>query len=195
MARCAAARQARGRDAGLRAAAGRAGTARTGGTERVRSDAMGWPSRAGRSHRDRAARRHRSAGPRDDQRCCPAPRAGGTARMIPTPSGVRVWLAVGHSDMRRGMHSLALQVQQTLGRDPYGGDLYVFRGRKADLVKIVWHDGVGMSLYAKRLEKGRFIWPSPADGCVRISGSQLAYMLDGIDWRNPQRTWRPELAG
>ena len=70
--------------------------------------------------------------------------------MIPTPSGVRVWLAVGHTDMRRGMHSLALQVQQTLGRDPYGGDLYVFRGRKADLVKIVWHDGVGMSLYAKR---------------------------------------------
>ena len=91
-------------------------------------------------------------------------------------------MAVGHTDMRRGMHSLALQVQQTLGRDPYAGDLYVFRGRKADLVKIVWHDGVGMSLYAKRLEKGRFIWPSPTDGCVQISGSQLAYMLDGIDW-------------
>ena len=57
--------------------------------------------------------------------------------MIPTPSGVRVWLAVGHTDMRRGMHSLVLQVQQTLGRDPHCGDLYVFRGRKADLVKIV----------------------------------------------------------
>ena len=90
--------------------------------------------------------------------------------MIPTPSGVRVWLAVGHSDMRRGMHSLALQVQQALGRDPHCGDLYVFRGRKADLVKIVWHDGIGMSLYAKKLEKGRFIWPSPADGCLQISG-------------------------
>jgi transposase len=77
--------------------------------------------------------------------------------MIPTPSGVRVWLAVGHSDMRRGMHSLALQVQQALGRDPHCGDLYVFRGRKADLIKITWHDGIGMSLYAKRLEKGRFI--------------------------------------
>jgi len=93
------------------------------------------------------------------------------------------------------MHSLALQVQQALGRDPHCGDLYVFRGRKADLIKIVWHDGVGMSLYAKKLEKGRFIWPSPADGCLQISGAQLAYMLDGIDWRNPQRTWRPELAG
>ena len=52
-----------------------------------------------------------------------------------------------------------------------------------------------MSLYAKRLERGRFIWPSPADGCVAISGAQLAYMLDGIDWRNPQRTWRPEVGG
>ena len=115
--------------------------------------------------------------------------------MIPTPSGVRVWLAVGHTDMRRGMNSLALQVQQALGRDPHCGDLYVFRGRRADLVKIIWHDGLGMSLHAKKLERGRFIWPSPADGCLQISGSQLAYMLDGIDWRNPQRTFRPELAG
>ncbi|WP_439548875.1 IS66 family insertion sequence element accessory protein TnpB [Falsiroseomonas sp.] len=77
--------------------------------------------------------------------------------MIPVPSGVRVWLAVGHTDMRRGMNGLALQVQQALGRDPHAGDLYVFRGRRADLVKIVWHDGIGMSLYAKRLERGRFI--------------------------------------
>jgi transposase len=115
--------------------------------------------------------------------------------MIPVPSGVRVWLAAGHTDMRRGMNSLALQVQQALGRDPFAGDLYVFRGRRGDLVKIVWHDGVGMSLYMKRLERGRFIWPSPTDGCVAVSGAQLAYMLDGIDWRNPQRTWRPEIAG
>ena len=52
-----------------------------------------------------------------------------------------------------------------------------------------------MSLYAKRLERGRFIWPSPADGVVAISASQLGYMLEGIDWRNPQRTWRPQTAG
>jgi transposase len=115
--------------------------------------------------------------------------------MIPVPSGVRVWLAVGHTDMRRGMNSLALQVQQALGRDPYAGDLYVFRGKRGDLVKVVWHDGVGMSLYMKRLERGHFIWPSPSAGCVAISGAQLAYMLDGIDWRNPQHTWRPEVAG
>ena len=115
--------------------------------------------------------------------------------MIPVPSGVRVWLAVGHTDMRRGMHSLALQVQQGLGRDPHAGDLYVFRGRRGDLIKILWHDALGMSLYAKRLERGRFIWPSPADGIVAITPSQLAYLLDGIDWRMPQRTWRPTAAG
>ena len=122
--------------------------------------------------------------------------------MIPVPSGVRVWLAVGRTDMRKGMNGLALQVQQVLGRDPHAGDLYVFRGARGDLIKIVWHDGIGMSLYAKRLERGRFIWPSPAKpapakagGTVAISASQLAYMLDGIDWRNPVRTWRPQVAG
>ena len=93
--------------------------------------------------------------------------------------------------MRRGMNGLALQVQQALGRDPHAGDLYVFRGARGDLIKIIWHDGIGMSLYAKRLEKGRFVWPSPADGVVGISAAQLAYMLDGIDWRNPRHTFRP----
>ncbi|MBI4966485.1 MAG: IS66 family insertion sequence element accessory protein TnpB, partial [Rhodospirillales bacterium] len=84
--------------------------------------------------------------------------------MIPVPSHVRVWLAVGRTDMRRGMNGLALQVQESLKRDPHAGDLYVFRGRSGDLVKIIWHDGLGMSLYAKRLERGRFLWPSPTDG-------------------------------
>jgi len=74
--------------------------------------------------------------------------------MIPVPSGVRVWLAVGHTDMRRGMNSLAIQVQQLLKRDPHAGDLYVFRGKRGQLIKILWHDGIGMSLYAKRLERG-----------------------------------------
>lgn len=115
--------------------------------------------------------------------------------MIPVPSGVRVWIATGHTDMRRGMQGLALQVQEGLKRDPHAGDLYVFRGRRGDLVKILWHDGVGLSLYAKRLDRGRFIWPSTSDGAVSISAAQMAYMLEGIDWRNPQRTWRPTRAG
>jgi transposase len=74
--------------------------------------------------------------------------------MIPMPSGVRVWIAAGHTDMRRGMQGLALQVQEQLKRDPHGGDLYIFRGRRGDLAKIVWHDGLGLSLYAKRLDRG-----------------------------------------
>jgi transposase len=115
--------------------------------------------------------------------------------MIPIPGNVRIWIATGHTDMRRGMNGLALQIQEGLKRDPHGGDLYIFRGRKGDLVKILWHDGVGLSLYAKRLEKGRFIWPSVVDGVVAISAAQMGYMLEAIDWRNPQHTWRPSSAG
>ena len=111
------------------------------------------------------------------------------------PSGVRVWLAVGRTDMRKGMNGLALQVQQVLGRDPHAGDLYVFRGRRGDLIKVLWHDGLGLSLYAKRLERGRFIWPSAAAGVVAITSAQLGYLLEAIDWRNPQHTWRPQSAG
>jgi transposase len=111
------------------------------------------------------------------------------------PSSARVWIAMGHTDMRKGMQGLALLVQQGLKRDPYGGDLYVFRGRAGSLVKIIWHDGIGMSLYAKRLEKGRFVWPSAKDGTVSLTASQLACLLDGIDWRNPQYSWRPQSAG
>jgi transposase len=113
--------------------------------------------------------------------------------MIPT--GARVWIAMGHTDMRRGMQSLAAMVQQHFTKDPFAGDLWVFRGRSGSLVKIIWHDGLGMSLYAKRLEKGKFIWPSAKDGVVSLTSSQLACLLDGIDWRNPQYSWRPQSAG
>ena len=115
--------------------------------------------------------------------------------MIPIPSGVRVWLATGVTDMRRGMNGLSLQVQEAFGRDPHAGDLYVFRGRRGDLIKVLWHDGLGLSLYAKRLERGRFIWPSPSGGVVAITPAQLGYLLEAIDWRHPQRTWRPRAAG
>ncbi len=93
------------------------------------------------------------------------------------------------------MNGLALQVQEGLKRDPHAGDLFVFRGRRGDLIKILWHDGLGMSLYAKRLERGRFLWPSSADGVVTITLAQLGYLLEGIDWRLPQHTWRPQAAG
>jgi transposase len=77
--------------------------------------------------------------------------------MIPFPSGVRVWLATGRTDMRKGMNGLALQVQEILKRDPYGGHLFVFRGRRGDLIKVWWHDTQGTCLFAKRLEHGRFV--------------------------------------
>jgi transposase len=93
------------------------------------------------------------------------------------------------------MNSLALLVQEAMKCDPHAGDLFVFRGRRGNLVKILWHDGVGMSLYAKRLDHGKYIWPSPASGAIAISSAQLAYMLEGIDWRNPRFTWRPQSAG
>jgi transposase len=115
--------------------------------------------------------------------------------MIPLPSGVRIWLASGHTDMRRGMHGLALQVQEALGRDPFAGDVFFFRGRSGSLVKAIWHDGVGLSLYAKRLDRGRFIWPQTVDGAVSLTMGQVSYLLEGIDWRNPQQTWRPQAAG
>jgi transposase len=81
--------------------------------------------------------------------------------MIPVPSGARVWLAAGHTDMRKGFDGLALMVQETLRRDPHGGHLFVFRGRRGGLIKVLWHDGQGLCLFARRLERGRFLWPSP----------------------------------
>ena len=115
--------------------------------------------------------------------------------MIPVPASVRVWLATGHTDMRKGFDGLALMVQETLKRDPHGGHLFVFRGRRGDLIKCLWHDGQGLCLFAKRLERGRFLWPSRAGGTVTISAAQLGYLLEGIDWRMPQKTWRPTAAG
>lgn len=111
------------------------------------------------------------------------------------PAGGRVWICTGHTDMRKGMPGLALLVQEHLKRDPHGGDLYVFRGRGGSLMKIIWHDGIGMSLYAKRLERGRFIWPKAEGGAVALTSAQLGYLLEGIDWRNPQHSWRPSSAG
>ncbi|MBY3187899.1 IS66 family insertion sequence element accessory protein TnpB [Rhizobium laguerreae] len=115
--------------------------------------------------------------------------------MIPVPSGVKVWLATGHTDMRKGFPGLSLMVQETLKRDPMCEHLFVFRGRGGGLIKVIWHDGQGGRLFTKKLERGRFIWPSAADGTVAITPAQLGYLLEGIDWRMPQKTLRPTSAG
>jgi len=115
--------------------------------------------------------------------------------VIPVPATTRVWLAAGVTDMRKGFAGLAAQAERVLASDPYSGHLLVFRGRRGDLLKIIWWDGQGACLFAKRLEKGRFVWPSPADGKVSVTPAQLSMLLEGIDWRMPARTWRPLSTG
>lgn len=115
--------------------------------------------------------------------------------MIPVPSNTRIWLAAGVTDMRKGFAGLSAQAETVLKGDPYSGHLFVFRGRRGDLLKVIWWDGQGACLFSKRLEKGRFVWPSPAAGKVHVTAAQLAMLLEGIDWRTPQRTWRPLTSG
>ncbi len=114
--------------------------------------------------------------------------------MIALPPGTRVDLACGTTDMRRGFDGLAAQVQTVLKKAPHGGALFLFRGRRGDLVKALWWDGQGLCLFAKRLERRRFIWPVTKQGTVRLSSAQLSMLLEGIDWRSVERTWRPEVA-
>ena len=114
--------------------------------------------------------------------------------MIALPSGTRVWVAAGVTDMRKGMDGLAALVQTTLSENPFSGHIFVFRGRRGDLVNLVWFDGDGLCLFAKRLERGRFVWPQAMSGTVALSAAQLSMLLEGIDWRRPVKTWRPEIA-
>ena len=95
----------------------------------------------------------------------------------------------------KGLPVAVFAVQEVLRRDPLSGHLFCFRGRRGDLLKVIWHDGQGACLFTKRLERGRFLWPSPADGAISISPAQLGYLLSGIDWRHPQESWRPTSVG
>lgn len=115
--------------------------------------------------------------------------------MLSPPAGLRIHLALGSTDMRRGFDGLSAQVQQVLRQDPFSGHLFLFRGKRGDLVKALWWDGQGLCLFCKRLEHGRFLWPSLArDGTVSLTAAQLAMLLEGLDWRTPRPTWRPEVA-
>lgn len=114
--------------------------------------------------------------------------------MIAIPAATRVWLAAGVTDMRSGMGSLAARVQTALQENPFSGHVFVFRGRRGDLVKVLWWDGDGMCLFAKRLERGRFVWPQAEGGTISLSAAQLSMLLEGIDWRRPERTFAPKIA-
>lgn len=103
--------------------------------------------------------------------------------MLGFPPKTKVWLAAGKTDMRKGFDGLAATAKTVLQEDPLSGHVFVFRGRSGDRVKVLWWDGQGMVLLYKRLEKGSFVWPTAKDGKVQVTPSQLATLLDGIDWR------------
>ncbi len=115
--------------------------------------------------------------------------------MIPVPTNTKVWLSAGVTDMRKGFNGLSALAEKVLKQNPYSGHLFVFRGRRGDLIKVIWFDGQGACLFSKRLEKGRFVWPSATNGKLSLTPAQLAMLLEGIDWRMPQRTWRPLTVG
>ena len=122
--------------------------------------------------------------------------------MTELPAGTQIWIAAGVTDMRRGFHGLCAQVQTVLHpsdedlslgapvleRQPLSGHVFVFRGRRGDIVKVLWFDGDGLCLLAKRLERGRFVWPQATSGTVSLTHAQLSMLLEGIDWRAPLRT-------
>jgi transposase len=117
--------------------------------------------------------------------------------MIVLPAGVKVHLALGHTDMRKGLDGLATLIQEHLKKDPFSGHLFIFRGKNASLLKILFWDGTGLCLFTKRIDRGNFFWPRLAEpgSSVTLSPAQLAMLLEGIDWRTPERFWRPLLAG
>ncbi len=114
--------------------------------------------------------------------------------MIDLRTGTRIWIAAGVTDMRRGFYGLSAQVQTVLNAQPYSGHVFVFRGRRGDQVKLLWFDGDGLCLFTKRLERGHFVWPKAENGTVALSRAQLSMLLEGIDWRRPERTFAPPLA-
>lgn len=112
------------------------------------------------------------------------------------PSGAKVFLASQPVDFRKGPDGLIALVRDA-GADPYSGGLYVFRAKRADRVKIVWWDGSGVCLYAKRLEKAKFCWPRICDARVQMNMAQLFALVDGLDWKkvHPIEVKRPESVG
>ena len=107
--------------------------------------------------------------------------------MIGPGTGVRVYLACGVTDMRKGIAGLSAIAQDVLRQKPTGGAVFVFRGRRGDRIKVLYWDGQGFCLYYKVLERGRFPWPSAGDGAIRPTSAQLAMLWEGIDWRRPDR--------
>jgi len=114
--------------------------------------------------------------------------------MIALPAGVQVWLAPGATDLRRASMVWRAWCRRSSPRIRLRAAVRVPAGRHGDRIKILWWDGDGLYLFAKRLERGRFVWPQATHGTVSLSGAQLSMLLEGIDWRRPERTFEPQLA-
>jgi transposase len=110
------------------------------------------------------------------------------------PANTQIWLVAGVTDLRRGFIGLSALVQTTLELNPLSGHVFIFRGRRGDLVKILWHDGDGVCLFQKKLDRGRFVWPQTTSGTVSLTRAQLSMLCEGIDWRRPARTFAPAMA-
>lgn len=110
------------------------------------------------------------------------------------PANTQIWLVAGVTDLRRGFTGLSAVVQTTLEQNPLSGQVFLFRGRRGDLVKILWHDGDGLCLFQKKLDRGRFVWPQATSGTVSLTRAQLSMLCEGIDWRRPARTFSPLMA-
>ena len=103
--------------------------------------------------------------------------------MISPPPGTKVYLACNPTDMRKGLNALSAEVAQVLRSDPYSGHLFVFRGKRGDMMKILYWDGTGLCLFLKRLEVGAFVWPSTVEEILQMTPAQLSLLIEGFDWR------------
>ena len=106
----------------------------------------------------------------------------------------RIYIAVEGVDLRKGFDGLYGLVRDRLGQDPLSGHLFLFANRARSRLKVLVWDGSGLWVCAKRLEKGRFVWPQADGGVICLSPAQLSMLLEGIDWRQPTRTARPTSA-
>ena len=114
--------------------------------------------------------------------------------MISLAPGTKVFLACQPIDLRAGFNGLAAKVQQVIGQSHFDGSRFIFRGKRGDYFKAIYWDGSGLWLLAKRLEKGRFVWPPIVEGALHLTSAQLALLIEGIDWRRtiaPQAPERP----
>ena len=153
----------------------------------------------GVEHRTRDERRRGSGRPRcrrgRDRR---GDRRAQGQLVIGPVGAVRVMLATRPVDLRKGMNGLALLMRESLGSDPFSGTVFAFRAKKADRLKLLFFDGTGMVLVAKRLEAGDSRWPKPGDAVSRLTAAEMAALIDGLDWRRvhvPRETVTPVLAG